>query len=548
MQQKIYGIYVFSIKIKKRETKKEVFATPSPTYSLRMDTFLNSTNDRFKKNPANGQALVKFKNQVISMNENTKPAKEYSFFEQYQYLRRCSINEGAIARQYEEKREKIESEAAEDIKEGVNDLEVTKTKAESFTQLEMLTNEIHFSQGIIFNAKVYVVLATLLANEITVENEIRQDEVQEGKSFWVKFRCDIEREICVRKNLKKINLININSMTPFDEMDKDTARVVFNKLHNTFGPVATDRFLFNATKKELSVCFETLDVKKKCLESNVIPGIGKPTIFVNQGTMAYVQENWTIYIDMVVEGTTEDMIWKPFKDAGIEPKSIGYKTKKKLNVKLKIIQPYRRYEDQAYINLETQEDMINGLKLRKVKINRRTHNLVPGRNFDLDSAKGILGFFEGRTTAPGELYQHIDTMESMNPLVAQPTMWKKYLNKRKGKRKTLNKDKKKSISESHSLKVFFSESLKHCYFLMFENREALMEAVFRASLKIGNEVLQVYPIQRDRVGHLIFPVEGTWKAKRTRPMEVNGNTTQEPAARRNRTQPTNVNISFDLIL
>jgi hypothetical protein len=56
----------------------------------------NSTVDHFRKDPANSQALMKFKNQVISMNETMKPAKEFSLFEQYQYLRRCSINEEAF--------------------------------------------------------------------------------------------------------------------------------------------------------------------------------------------------------------------------------------------------------------------------------------------------------------------------------------------------------------------------------------------------------------------------------------------------------------------
>jgi hypothetical protein len=55
-----------------------------------------------------------------------------------------------------------------------------------------------------------------------------------------------------------------------------------------------------------------------------VPGIGKPTVFVNQGTMTYAQEEWIIYVDIVVEGTNKDMIKKPFRDAGVEPKSVGY--------------------------------------------------------------------------------------------------------------------------------------------------------------------------------------------------------------------------------
>jgi hypothetical protein len=232
-QEKIYTINIV--------TKKEVCVTPLPiSLYQNMDTIHNATAERLRKDPVNDQALVKFKNQVITMNGNTKTAKEYSLFEQYQHLRRCSINEGTIAHQYDLKQEEIESEAAADVGGGVNDLEVAKTKTEGFAQLELKTNEIHFDQGIIFNAEVYAILATLLAYEIAVENEIRQDEVQEGKGFWVKF-----------------------SEMPFDEMDKETARVVFNKLYNHFGPVATNRFLFNATKKELSVCFESLEAKKK---------------------------------------------------------------------------------------------------------------------------------------------------------------------------------------------------------------------------------------------------------------------------------------------
>jgi hypothetical protein len=63
--------------------------------------------------------------------------------------------------------------------------------------------------------------------------------------------------------------------------------------------------------------------------------------------------------------------------------------------------------------------MFNDFKLHRVKINKKTHNLVPRRNSDPDTVKGILGFFEERTTTLSELYQH---METLNPLVAQPTI------------------------------------------------------------------------------------------------------------------------------
>jgi hypothetical protein len=114
-----------------------VFVSPLPIHPQYMDTFHNTTVKHLRKDPTNGQALVKFKNQVISMNGNVKPTKEYSLFEQYQYLRRCSINEGSIVRQYELKSEEIESEVAADVGREVNDHEVAKTKTEGFAQLEL---------------------------------------------------------------------------------------------------------------------------------------------------------------------------------------------------------------------------------------------------------------------------------------------------------------------------------------------------------------------------------------------------------------------------
>jgi hypothetical protein len=101
---------------------------------------------------------------------------------------------------------------------------------------------------------------------------------------------------------------------------------------------------------------------------------------------------------------------------------------------IKLTHKRRRHEDQAFINFNSQKEMFNDLKLRRVKINKRIHNLVPGRNSDPDTAKGILGFFERRTITLGELYQHMDTMETLNLLVAQPTIWKKYLNKNREKK------------------------------------------------------------------------------------------------------------------
>jgi hypothetical protein len=81
-QEKIYSVYVMNINTINIVTKKEVCVTPLPiSLYQNMDTIHNATAEHLRKDPVNDQALVKFKNQVITMNGNTKTAKEYSLFE-----------------------------------------------------------------------------------------------------------------------------------------------------------------------------------------------------------------------------------------------------------------------------------------------------------------------------------------------------------------------------------------------------------------------------------------------------------------------------------
>jgi hypothetical protein len=94
------------------------------------------------------------------------------------------------------------------------------------------------------------------------------------------------------------------------------------------------------------VYFDSLKTKKKYLNSDSVLDIEKLTIFVNQGIMVYIQEEWIIYVDLVVEDTTEDIVKKLFKDTtGIEPKSIGYTQIMKKKNKTILTQIYRRYKD-----------------------------------------------------------------------------------------------------------------------------------------------------------------------------------------------------------
>jgi hypothetical protein len=53
--------------------------------------------------------------------------------------------------------------------------------------------------------------------------------------------------------------------------------------------------LLNAKTKELSVCFESLEAKKKALEADSVAGVGIPTIHMNQNIPAGAFEPFTIF-------------------------------------------------------------------------------------------------------------------------------------------------------------------------------------------------------------------------------------------------------------
>jgi hypothetical protein len=67
------------------------------------------------------------------------------------------------------------------------------------------------------------------------------------------------------------------------------------------------------------VCFETLIEKKACLSSRV-PRVDIPMVYINLNT--FESELYTIFIEMVMEKTTNNQIEKLFSDTGIKPKSI----------------------------------------------------------------------------------------------------------------------------------------------------------------------------------------------------------------------------------
>jgi hypothetical protein len=138
------------------------------------------------------------------------------------------------------------------------------------------------------------------------------------------------------------------------------------------------------------------------------------------------------------------------------------------------------------------------LKLRRVKINKRTHNLVPGHNSDPDAARGILGFFEDRTIALGELYQYIDIMETMNPLVAQSTMWKKYLKITEEKNITQNKSNIKIGKGKFYMTNLLAEALNTTIFLYLRTEKLLWQQCGKLPLRLAMKSSKCIPLKRTR--------------------------------------------------
>lgn len=76
----------------------------------------------------------------------------------------------------------------------------------------------------------------------------------------------------------------------------------------------------------------------------------------NQATFVNMKEQFTVYLEMVVESTTDDQISKVFKNEGVTPKSVRYETNKNKQ-KRKITQLTffpSQYNNQAFINFETE--------------------------------------------------------------------------------------------------------------------------------------------------------------------------------------------------
>eukprot|EP00026_Physarum_polycephalum_P008908 Phypoly_transcript_09013.p1 GENE.Phypoly_transcript_09013~~Phypoly_transcript_09013.p1 ORF type:complete len:470 (+),score=74.59 Phypoly_transcript_09013:121-1410(+) len=429
--------------------------------------------------------MATFKNQTITLNNTTQPAKSFSLQLQYHFLVKARINSAALEKQYSRQKEEIDRIAAEDLAQGVPEMQVCETKATNFNKLEFDIKSLRDEQGIIFDSNVYAGLALVVAAEVATKAEILDNEANNARGFRVKF---IE---CA-----------------FADFDKESARVTLNKLHNLFGPVAMDDWRFAKEKRELWVTFDSLEAKKKCLANNFVEGVGIPMTPLPGAIMTNNVE-FALFLEDVVEGTTDDEIREPFRDAQIPPTNVI------------------RVKNNAFVGFPAVEDLNQALRLKRVTVNRRRHNVVASKYCDDDETKGILGFWERRTPHLMPLYHALEG-KPWDFLYIQPVFWA-------------------------------NGALKHYFFIKFPSRQALLDAVMEP-LNINGELIRVFPVERDANGRLDFPVEGTWKPKRVRPMDTveqnnnNGNPPPPPPpasgqpAQRRRTQPRDTSSTFRLVL
>lgn len=353
--------------------------------------------------PAPDQSIVRimeeFKESIVIIGEQRKKFGQYSPMERFLFVAQRKLILSDWNKVWETKKQQIKNELE------ANNID-DQIAANKMGALELEFKEAMNNNQITYDIETYAAIQAILAPEVATAIEISENDVNEAKGFMVRF-----------------------TGTPITSIEKagDKARIA-NILQKKYGSVDPYNMILNKANAELYVSFTSNEGKTACLNGGPIISLGTPTIPPNRAFAENVVAAFCVYIDMLMEGTTVSHIERVFEDMGCKPGmylNMITVLRHESNRSSKNTESVKVYGDQAFINYETEADMILALKLRRIKVNGRTCNLVAGRFSDPDECKGILGFWTGRTPHLIALYKALDK-HIWNYIYVQPTFWAKY--------------------------------------------------------------------------------------------------------------------------
>jgi len=290
-------------------------------------------------------------NKQVTINNVSRPLKEFSKKQQLEFIYQNRLQQDHLDTTHVLKKQKIIEECA---KNG-NTKEATEKQALELGKLDLSWHESsNLAQLLQTDEQFYAGFQHLLARDTATNMVISQERAKEIADSRIKF----------------------TDTSYLDEiLSPATKNEIADRLEvcHLYGEVLIELVANNPTRKELYVQFVDPEARELCILGGALAKLGKPQAITGQaGAMAF--NSLSIMINNMKAGTTEQHIKEAFGELDVAIMSANL------------------FENAAYANVATDEDFYKAIRVRSIKINKRTIYITPAKNNDPDEKKALIGF------------------------------------------------------------------------------------------------------------------------------------------------------------